>query len=136
LPPAIKLIEQGLDNMVRITSQGTMVLPFQRIQELLKTVDTEKNRFHLAREAVIDRMANRHEEMMLGSIEFEVSGNRVIVTCDTEGKSIKGAFKRSFDVVFDVLSELLEHSLKDRDIENEDTLMAIRDIIILDVSDK
>lgn len=122
--------------MVRITSQGTMVLPFQRIQELLKTVDTEKNRFHLAREAVIDRMANRHEEMMLGSIEFEVSGNRVIVTCDTEGKSTKGAFKRSFDVVFDVLSELLEHSLKDRDIENEDTLMAIRDIIILDVSDK
>lgn len=122
--------------MVRITSQGTMVLPFQRIQELLKSVDTEKNRFHIAREAVIDRMANRHEEMMLGSIEFEVSGNRVIVTCDTEGKSIKVAFKRSFDVVFDVLSELLEHSLKDRDIENEDTLMAIRDIIILDVSDK
>lgn len=122
--------------MVRITSQGTMVLPFQRIKELLKTVDTEKNKFQIARDTVADNIANRDEETMLGSIEFEVSGNRVIATCDISGKSVKGVFKRSFDVVFEVLSELLELTLKDKDIENEDTLMAIRDITIVSVAEE
>lgn len=113
-----------------------MVLPFQRIQELLKTVDKEDNRFQIVRNKVLDNMAFRNEETMLGSIDFEVSGNRVIATCDTEGKSLKGALKRSFDVVFSVLSELLELSLKDKDIENEDTLMAIRDIEIVEVDEE
>lgn len=122
--------------MVRITSQGTMVLPFQRIKDLLKTVDTENNKFHIVRNTVTDNMANKQEETMLGSIEFEVSGNRVLVTCDTSGKSVKGAFKRSFDVVYEVMSELLELTLKDMDIENEDTLMAIRDITIVSVSEE
>lgn len=112
-----------------------MVLPYQRIQELLKTVDTEGNRFQIVRDQVMDNMAFRNEEMMLGSIDFEVSGNRVIATCDTTGRNLKGALKRSFDVVFSVLSELLELSLKDKDIENEDTLMAIRDITIVEVTE-
>ncbi len=120
--------------MVKITSQGTMVLPFQRIQELLKTVDTGSNKFHTARNIVTDNMANKNQETAIGSIDFEVSGNRVTVTCDTTGKSVKEAFKRSFDVVYEVMSELLELTLRDKDIENEDTLMAIRDITIVSVS--
>ncbi len=122
--------------MVKITSQGTMVLPFQRLQELLKTVDTKRNQFHIARDTVTDNLANKDQETTLGSIEFEVSGNRVTVTCDISGGSVKGAFKRSFDIVYEVLSELLEITMKDRDIENEDTLMAIRDITIVDVSEE
>ncbi|MCL4336827.1 MAG: hypothetical protein M1129_00800 [Candidatus Thermoplasmatota archaeon] len=122
--------------MVKITSQGTMVLPFQRIQELLKTVDTGSNKFHTARNIVTDNMANKNQEIAIGSIDFEVSGNRVTVTCDTTGKSVKEAFKRSFDVVYEVMSELLELTLREKDIENEDTLMAIRDITIVSVSEE
>ncbi len=122
--------------MVKITSQGTMVLPFQRIQELLKTVDTGSNKFHTARNIVTDNMANKNQETAIGSIDFEVSGNRVTVTCDTTGKSVKEAFKRSFDVVYEVMSELLELTLREKDIENEDTLMAIRDITIVSVSEE
>ena len=122
--------------MVKITSQGTMVLPFQRLQELLKTVNTDNNKFHTARDTVTDNMANKNRETTIGSIDFEVSGNRVTVTCDTSGNSVKGAFKRSFDVVYEVMSELLELTLRDKDIENEDTLMAIRDITIVSVSEE
>lgn len=69
------------------------------------------------------------------SIDFEVTGNRVIVTCETTGTVVKETFKQSFDAVYSSLSQLLSLSLSDSDIENEDTLMAVRDIAITGVEE-
>ena len=119
--------------MIKVKTQGTLVLPFQRIEELLGTLDTDKNQFNIARDIVTERMSEDSGKISLNSIDFEVSGNRITVTCLTSGPGVKGTFKHSFDTVYAVMSELLTFSLRDTDIENEDTLMAVRDMTIVEV---
>lgn len=121
--------------MVRLKTQGTMVLPFKRINDLLKTVDTDENKFHLARETVLERMKETGIHSKVESIDFEVTGNRVHVTCEVEGDGFKDARKQSFDTVYAVISELMTLSLKAVDIENEDTLMSVKDIEIISAED-
>lgn len=119
--------------MIKVKAQGTLVLPFQRVQDLLNTVDSERNSFHIAREKVQEFVRKKSTGISLENIDFDVTGNRIVVTCITSGPGIKGTFKQSFDAVYAVMSELLSVSLKDSDIENEDTLMAVRDMTILEV---
>lgn len=121
--------------MVKVKAQGTLVLPFQRISDLLKTVESDRNKFHIARDMVMDGLKRVEGNSSVDTIDFEVSGNRVLVTCETIGPDLKDTFKQSFDVVYSVVSQLLCLSLKEVDIENEDTLMAVRDITIISVED-
>lgn len=121
--------------MIKVKSQGTLVLPFQRINDLLNSTKTANNKFHIARDFVVKEMTGVMSGSSIETIDFEVTGNRVLVTCETMGKDVKSTFKHSFDVVYSVVSQLLSLSMKDSDIENEDTLMAVRDITILSVEE-
>lgn len=121
--------------MVKLTAQGTLVLPYRRINELLKTVDTEENRFHLARYKVLEEEKPSHMRSSVESVDFEVTGNRILVKCEVVGTGFKDARKQSFDTIYAVISELMTLSLKDVDIENEDTLMSVKDIEILSAED-
>lgn len=117
--------------MVKVTAQGTLVLPIVRIKELLKTVDTGNNKFHQARDTVLGRTRETGKEFTLDLIEFSVSGNRVHVTCVVTGNDYKNLRKQSFDIVYEVISELMTLILKIADIENDDTLMSVKDIEIV-----
>ncbi len=121
--------------MVRVKAQGTLVLPFQRINDLLNTVETENNKFHQARDSVIESTGQAVSGSKVESIDFEVTGNRVHVTCETSGDGLKDTFKHTFDLVYAVISELMTLSLKAKDIENEDTLMSVKDIEIISTED-
>lgn len=119
--------------MVAVKARGTLVLPFQRVNDLLKTVDTGKNKFHIARDAVMEARSQDPDSAHLNSLEFEVTGNRVHVNCETSGQNLRDTFISSFDTIYSVISELLAISLRESDIRDEDTLMAVRDIQIISV---
>ena len=121
--------------MVKVKAQGTLVLPFQRINDLLKTVETNRNKFHLARDTVMEDLKSNSTGQVIEFIDFEVTGNRVHVTCETMGEGLKDTFKQSFDAIYAVISELMTLSLKAKDIENEDTLMSVKDIEIISTED-
>ena len=122
--------------MFKVRSQGILVLPFKQISELLKVAESDSSVFQKTRSHVISGLGSTHHEV-LGepSISFEITGNRVITNCIAQGKDLKAALKASFNLVFSVLEELLSHSLGNSDIENEDALIAIRDIVILGVEE-
>lgn len=119
--------------MVTVKAQGTLVLPFQRVNDLLKTVDSGKNKFHIARETVLEKTAGNPEGTVVTSIEFEATGNRIHVNCETSGRDVRDTFRTSFDAIYSVISELLNLSLRESDIKDEDTLMSVKDIQILGV---
>lgn len=121
--------------MVKIKAQGTLVLPFRRINDLLKTVDTGKNQFHQARDAIMEERGETDSHTSIESIDFSVTGNRVHVTCEVNGNGYKDARKESFDTVYAVISQLMTLSLKAMDIENEDSLISVKDIEIISVDD-
>lgn len=121
--------------MAKIRARGTLVLPFRRINDLLKTVDTGKNRFHQARDAILEELKGSGSNISGDSIDFSVTGNRIHVTCVVEGEDYKAARKQSFDTVYAVISQLMTLSLKSMDIENEDSLISVKDIEIIGVDD-
>ena len=122
--------------MFKVESRGILVLPFQQISELLKVAESENSVFQKARSSVIARIVGTHNEIHgEPSINFEITGNRIITHCIAQGNDLKAALKASFNLVFSVLEELLSHSLGNSDIENEDALIAIRDIVILGVEE-
>ncbi len=121
--------------MVKIKARGTLVLPFRRINDLLKTVDTGKNQFHQARDAIVEEMGNTGSSITEDSIDFSVTGNRIHVTCEVKGDDYKDARKQSFDTVYAVISQLMTLSLKAMDIENEDSLISVKDIEIIGVDE-
>jgi hypothetical protein len=121
--------------MAKIKARGTLVLPFRRINDLLRTVDTGKNRFHQAREAIVGELRNSGSGITEDSIDFSVTGNRIHVTCEVTVDDYKDARKQSFDTVYAVISQLMTLSLKAMDIENEDSLISVKDIEIIGVDE-
>ena len=121
--------------MAKIKARGTLVLPFRRINDLLKTVDTGKNKFHQARDTVIGELKDSSSGITGESIDFSVTGNRIHVTCEVKGDDYKDARKQSFDTVYAVISQLMTLSLKAMDIENEDSLISVKDIEIISVDE-
>ncbi len=121
--------------MAKIKARGTLVLPFRRINDLLKTVDTGKNRFHLARDTVVEEMRESGSNISADDIDFSVTGNRIHVTCEVTVGDYKDARRQSFDTVYAVISRLMTLSLKSMDIENEDSLISVKDIEIIGIDE-
>ena len=115
--------------MIAVESQGTLVLPEQSLEKLVKSINSGHDYFDLAKESAMDSTKN---SCFSGAphISFEVSGNRVVVKVKARSELINEPIERSLDIVFLTLKKLALSTMEASEFGDSGSLLVIRDIAV------